>query len=54
MEELEENKIEELKVKLKNAESENPQIPELSDFPEGEILSEAFKIIINKFKIFKK
>jgi len=46
-------KIAELELKLANAESQNPQIPKLSDFPDNEILAEAFRIIINKFK-FKK
>lgn len=43
-------KIAELKLKLKNAESQNPAIPKLPDYPDNEIFGEAFQRIINKLK----
>ena len=43
-------KIKELVEKLANANSQNPQIPKLSDFPDSEIFAEFIKRIINKLK----
>ena len=43
-----EGKIETLTQKLENANSENPEIPTIDEFPENEVLSRAFDIIISR------
>lgn len=47
-------KIDNLKEKLANAESSNPEFPTIEDFSEEVIIRRAFKIVVDKINLFKK